>query len=132
MCPTRYFDTLNPLLIPLPLIPPHPTHSSPPPFPSLPNTHTLLPPLPTINHPTRLTCFNAALINARSLRNKIPSISSLMTDHDIDILFITETWLSPLDSPHIAALNTPPTASFTTLATIPIPVAATEYFTNLL
>ena len=31
-----------------------------------------------------------------------------MTDHDLDILFITETWLSPLDSPHISALNTPP------------------------
>ena len=31
-----------------------------------------------------------------------------MTDYDLDILFITETWLSPLDSPLIAALNTPP------------------------
>ena len=31
-----------------------------------------------------------------------------MIDHDIDILFIIESWLSPLDSPHIAALNTPP------------------------
>ena len=31
-----------------------------------------------------------------------------MTEHDFDILFITETWLSSLDSPHIAALNTPP------------------------
>ena len=31
-----------------------------------------------------------------------------MTDHELDILFITETWLSPLDSPHLAALNTPP------------------------
>ena len=30
-----------------------------------------------------------------------------MTDHDLDILFITESWLSPLVSPHIAALNTP-------------------------
>ena len=30
-----------------------------------------------------------------------------MTDHDLDILFITETWLSPLDYPHITALNTP-------------------------
>ena len=31
-----------------------------------------------------------------------------MTDHDLDILFITETCLSLLDSPPIAALNTPP------------------------
>ena len=30
-----------------------------------------------------------------------------MTDYNLDILFITETWLSPLDSPHIVALNTP-------------------------
>ena len=45
---------------------------------------------------------------ARSLRNKIPSVISLMTDHDLDILFITETWLSTLDSSHITALNTPP------------------------
>ena len=29
-----------------------------------------------------------------------------MTDNDLKILSITETWLSPLDSPHIAALNT--------------------------
>ena len=30
-----------------------------------------------------------------------------MTDHDLDIVCITETCLSPLDFPHIAALNTP-------------------------
>ena len=38
MCPIRYCDPLNPLLIPLPLIPPRPTHPSPtnlPHFPSL-------------------------------------------------------------------------------------------------
>ena len=32
----------------------------------------------------------------------------IMTDHDLDILFITETWPSPRDSLHIDALNTPP------------------------
>ena len=31
-----------------------------------------------------------------------------MTDHCLDILFITETWLLPHDSPIIAELNTPP------------------------
>ena len=31
-----------------------------------------------------------------------------MTDYNLDILFITETWLSPLDSPLIATLNSPP------------------------
>ena len=30
-----------------------------------------------------------------------------MTEHDLYILFITEIWISPLDSPQIAALNTP-------------------------
>ena len=55
---------------------------------------------------------------SRSLRNKIHSVISFMTDHDLDILFITETLLSPMDSLHIAALNTHPTVSFTTLATL--------------
>ena len=107
MCPTRYRDILNPPTNTSPLISPSPnTHLS---FPSIPFTHTNPPPLPTINHPPpHLISRNAALINARSLRNKITSVISLMTDHDLDILFITETWLSPLDSPHIAALNTPP------------------------
>ena len=31
-----------------------------------------------------------------------------MTDHDLNILFITETWLYPIDFPYIAAFNTPP------------------------
>ena len=31
-----------------------------------------------------------------------------MTDYNLYILFITETWLSPLDSPLIATLNSPP------------------------
>ena len=30
-----------------------------------------------------------------------------MTAHELDILFITESWLSPLDPTHIAVLNTP-------------------------
>ena len=131
MYPTLYCDILNPLLIPLPIISPAPnTFLS---LPSLPFTHTIPSPLPTSNHPPpHLISLNVALINGRSLRNKIPSVISLMADHDLDILFITETWLSPLDSPHITYLNTPPTASFTTLATLSIPVAAPEYFTNIL
>ena len=31
-----------------------------------------------------------------------------MSDLSLDILFITETWLSPIDTPHIAELNSPP------------------------
>ena len=107
MCPTRYLDILNPHANSSPLISPSPNTSLS--FHSLPFTHTIPPPLPTINHPPpHLISLNAALINARSLRNKFPSVISLMTDHNLDILFIIETWLSPLDSPHLVALNTPP------------------------
>ena len=131
MCPTRYRDILNPPTNTSSLISPSP--NTPLSFPKLPFTHTIPPPLTTINHPTpHLNSLNAALKNARSLRNKIPSVISLMTDHNLDILFITETCLSPLDSLHVAALNTPPTASFITLATLPISVVVPEYFTNLL
>ena len=132
MCSTRYCDTLNPLTNTSPLNSPSPNTSLSPPF--LHSYSLILFPLPspqlTTLHPNLLP--SAALINARSLRNKIPTLISLMTDHDLDILFITETWLSPLDFPHIAAPNTPPTASFTTLATLSIPMAAPEYLTNLL
>ena len=72
------------------------------------HSHSLPHPSIQLTIPSRLTSLNAALINARSLRNKTPSIISLMTDHDLVILFIAVTWLSPLDSPHIAAINTPP------------------------
>ena len=131
MCPTRY---LKPPTNTSPLIPPSPnTFLS---FSSLPFIHTIPPPLPTINHPPpHLISFNAALIIARSICNKISSVNSLVIDHDLDILFVTKTWLSPLDSPHIAhmiLLTIPPTVSFTTLATLSIPVVAPEYFTNLL
>ena len=78
-------------------------------FPSLPFTYTITPPLPTTNHPPpHLISLNVALINSRSLRNKIPSVISLMNDHNLDILFFTDTWLSPLDFPHLASHNTPP------------------------
>ena len=109
MCPTRYCDTSNPPTNTSPLNSPSLNTSLSPSFPSLPFTHTLPPPLPTINHsPPHLTSLNAALINARSLRNNIPNVISLMTDNDLYILFTTETWLSPLDPPHIAALNISP------------------------
>ena len=98
-----------------PLNSPSPNTSLYPTFPSLPITHTLPPPFPIIKHPIRLTSLNATHINgrrttyvARSLRNKIPYVISLITNHDLDILFITENWLSPPDSTHIYYLNTPP------------------------
>ena len=47
-------------------------------------------------------------INARSIRNKVSLSISFMLDHNLDLLFITETWLTTNDSPIIAALNTPP------------------------
>ena len=103
---TRHINLLNSSTIPLP-----PSQLSLPNPPITPPTLTLSPPISPPNHHSTLPdlpiSLNAALINARSVRNKIPSIISLMTDYNLDILFITETWLSPLDSPHIAALNTP-------------------------
>ena len=50
----------------------------------------------------------ADLVNSRSVRNKTPLIISLMSDISLDALFITETWLSPIDTPRIAELNYPP------------------------
>ena len=47
-------------------------------------------------------------MNSRSVRNKIPPIVSLMSDISLDVLFITETLLSPSDTPRIAELNYPP------------------------
>ena len=136
MCPTRYRDILNPPTNTSTLNSPSP--NTPLSFPSLPFTHTISLPLLITNHPpTHLISLNAALINARSLRNKIPSVISLMTDHDLDILFITETWLSLLDSPHLAALNTPPYCFIHNPRDSPHPgggtaVSSAEYFINLL
>ena len=31
-----------------------------------------------------------------------------MSDLNLDVLFNTKTWLSPIDTPHIAELNSPP------------------------
>ena len=32
-------------------------------------------------------------LNAQSCRNKASELNNLVTDHDIDILLLTETWL---------------------------------------
>ena len=109
MCPTRYRDILNPPTNTLPLFHPHPIHPSHfLHFPLLILSPPLLSPytpLPIINHPPpHLIILNAALINARSLRNKIPSVISLMTDLDFNILHHRNLAISY----HIAALYTPP------------------------
>ena len=40
------------------------------------------------------TYLNVCQWNARSLRNKTTTCSDLVVDHKVDILFLTETWLS--------------------------------------
>ena len=50
----------------------------------------------------------SALINSRSVRNKSPLFISFISDNDIDIFLITETWLSSDVSPIIASLNDKP------------------------
>ena len=40
------------------------------------------------------TCLTAALLNSQSARNKFDLISEAVIEHDIDILALTETWLT--------------------------------------
>ena len=40
------------------------------------------------------TCLTAALLNSQSARNKVDLISVAVIEHDIDILALTETWLT--------------------------------------
>ena len=51
------------------------------------------------------------MINARSVKNKCCILRDLITDNNIDILCITETWLSDFDTAVVAAL-VPPTHIF--------------------
>ena len=50
----------------------------------------------------------SALLNTYSIRNKIPLILELAAEHDLDLIFITETWIMPDDIPLISSLNTGP------------------------
>ena len=63
-----------------PLAPPFTPRSHPPPPISLPSHHT--------NHN-----INIGHLNVRSLRHKLHEIQSLISDHSLDVLAITETWL---------------------------------------
>ena len=40
------------------------------------------------------TCLTAALLNSQSARNKVNLIGEAVIEHDIDILALTETWLT--------------------------------------
>ena len=42
----------------------------------------------------RGTCLTAALLNSQSVRNKVDLIGEAVIEHDIDILALTETWLT--------------------------------------
>ena len=58
----------------------------------------------------------AALVNSRSIRNKVPMIIEFLNDFKIDILIITETWLSHKDCPLLFSLNIDPySLSFTAI-----------------
>lgn len=46
------------------------------------------------------------LINVRSIRNKIPIITDILTDYKPDILFLTETWLTVHDNILLNQLQT--------------------------
>ena len=56
-------------------------------------------------------CLKAALWNARSIRNKTVSVHDFVLENELDILFITESWLGRDDSVIIGEL-TPPMYSF--------------------
>ena len=43
--------------------------------------------------------FSVALVNARSLKNKLDSLCSNMKELATDLCIITETWFKPSDSP---------------------------------
>ena len=58
------------------------------------------------------TNISVAVINARSVRNKTTTITECITDHNIDILAITETWLKKNSDKPIIAAMTPSGYSF--------------------
>ena len=55
---------------------------------------------------------SVAVINARSVRNKTTTLTECITDHNIDILAITETWLTKNSDKPIIAAMTPSGYSF--------------------
>ena len=61
---------------------------------------------------TPKTNISVAVINARSVRNKTTTITECITDHNIDILAITETWLKKNSDKPIIAAMTPSGYSF--------------------
>ena len=55
--------------------------------------------------------FNIGYINAQSSRNKVHELSDLIIDTNLDMLFITESWLSPNGDEAIIKSLTPPNYS---------------------
>ena len=59
--------------------------------------------------PPRLSVMKCALLNARSIKNKLHDIHELITENSIDVLAITGTWISDNDSDKIILSEcTPP------------------------
>ena len=50
----------------------------------------------------------SAILNTCSISNKIPLILELAAEHDLDLIIITETWITLDDIPLIESLNTGP------------------------
>ena len=54
-----------------------------------------------------LNCTNLALLNTRSIRNKMDFITDYICEHDLDIIALTETWLTddPKDTANTSKLT---------------------------
>ena len=74
--------------------------------PRHPQRGNLLDLLPCPTKCDKLGTMTICLINAQSVRNKVSSLCDFISDHDFDILTMTETWLrdTPGDSQIIRAL----------------------------
>ena len=75
---------------------------------TLQSPSTLLTPLSPSSSERHNCLLKSALLNTCSIRNKIPLILELAVEHDLDLIFITETWIMPDDIPLISSLNTGP------------------------
>ena len=77
--------------------------------PRHPQRGNLLDLLPCPTKCDKLGTMTICLINAQSVRNKVSSLCDFISDHDFDILTMTETWLrdTPGDNQIIRALTMP-------------------------
>ena len=72
---------------------------------TLQSPYTPLTPLSPSSSERHNCLIKSALLNTCYIRNKIPLILELAEEHDLDLIFITETWIMPDDIPLILSLN---------------------------